>query len=214
MSPREAIANRRSRVVPARARQGASLPPEIAQRLPPGQILTRRWPVLHQGDVPPFDPETWDLRVWGLVDEPRVWTWDDFSALPMDSAAGDLHCVTRWSSIDHRWRGVRPSVLFALIRAQPMARFALLHGEGGYTANVPVEVLLGEDVLLATHHDGEPLLPEHGAPLRVVIPSRYAWKSVKWLRGIELLAEDEPGFWERYGYSNSADPWREQRFES
>lgn len=191
-----------------------SIPDALTNRVPPGQIVTPRWPVLHQGDVPAFDPETWDFRIWGLVESPQVLTWDVFQSLPVTSVEGDLHCVTRWSTFDHRWTGVRPLVLHELAGVPANARFALLHGEAGYTANIPIDALLGEDVILATAHDGDPLSPEHGAPLRAVIPGRYAWKSVKWLRGIEFLEDDQPGYWEAYGYSNSADPWREERFES
>ena len=190
-----------------------SIPDALAERVPPGQIVTPRWPILHQGDVTRFDPETWDFRVWGLVEAPLAWNWEAFQALPMATIEGDLHCVTRWSTFDHRWTGVRPLVLYEMAGGSTSARYALLHGEAGYSANVPVDALLATDVILALAHDGDPLTPEHGAPVRAVIPGRYAWKSVKWLRGIEFLEEDMPGFWERYGYSNSADPWREERFE-
>jgi DMSO/TMAO reductase YedYZ molybdopterin-dependent catalytic subunit len=164
--------------------------------------------------VPCFDAPSWDFQVTGLVARPASWTWDEFQSLPLTTTEGDFHCVTRWSTFDHTWTGVSPRLLVDAAEADPRARFALLHGEGGYTANVPIAVLLDPDAIFALLHDGEPLTPEHGGPLRAVIPSRYAWKSVKWLRGIELLAEDQPGFWEGYGYSNSADPWREERFES
>ena len=185
---------------------------EVAPRLPPGQFATPRWPVLHQGEIPPFDPSTWALRVWGLVRQSLTLTWEQFLELPTAEGSGDLHCVTRWSSLGHAWRGVSPREIAARAGLDPGARFVLLHGEAGYSANVPLDVLMGEDVVLATHHDSEPLTPEHGAPVRAVVPGRYAWKSVKWLRGIEFLAEDRPGFWEGYGYSSSADPWREERF--
>ena len=142
------------------------------------------------------------------------WTWAEFQTLPTAEFDGDLHCVTRWSSLDHTWTGVSPRTIVDLMRVKPTARFVLLHGEAGYTANIPLDVFLGENVVLATHHGGLPLTPDHGAPLRIVVPERYAWKSVKWLRGVEFLADDQPGFWEAFGYSNSADPWREERFES
>jgi len=170
--------------------------------------------VLHQGNVPLFEAATWDFRVWGLVAEPLRLTWDEFRRLPTVTRSGDLHCVTRWSSVGHSWTGVPALAIVELVRPLPTARFVVLHGEGDYTANLPLEVFAGDAVLLAIDHGGAPLTPEHGAPLRAVIPSRYAWKSVKWLRGIEFLAEDRPGFWEGYGYSNSADPWREERFAS
>lgn len=190
------------------------LPESVADRVPPGQFYTPRWPVLHQGDVPEFAPETWNFRVWGLVAAPRAWSWEEFQRLPAIESAGDLHCVTRWSTLDHQWHGVAPAAIVAITNPLPAARFVLLHGEGGYTANLPLETFLAPDVVLATGHDGAPLSAEHGAPLRAVVPGRYAWKSVKWLRGVEFLAEDRPGFWEGYGYSRSADPWQEERFES
>ncbi|MFN8592415.1 MAG: sulfite oxidase-like oxidoreductase [Thermomicrobiales bacterium] len=190
------------------------LPDAIANRVPPGQFYTPRWPVLHQGDVPAFEPATWDFRVWGLVAETRVWSWEEFQRLPTIESAGDLHCVTRWSTLDHTWTGVAAETIVAFAQPLPKARFVLLHGEAGYTADLPLETFLAGDVVLATAHEGEALRPEHGGPLRAVVPQRYAWKSVKWLRGVEFLAEDRPGFWEAYGYSRSADPWREERFES
>lgn len=198
---------------PIRFRRPAA-PEALSGRLPPGQFVTPRWPTLHQGEIPPFDPAAWDLRVWGLVANPLCWTWEQVQALPTRAAHGDLHCVTRWSTLDHAWEGIAPPAIIESAGVSPLARFVMLHGEGGYAANIPIAVFLGEDVVLATHHGGEPLTPEHGAPLRAVIPGRYAWKSVKWLRGVEFLAEDRAGFWEAFGYSNSADPWREERFES
>ena len=190
------------------------VPAALAERVPPGQIIASRWPVLHKGPIPVFDPETWQFNVGGLVDVPTTWSWDEFQRLPAVARPGDLHCVTRWSSLDHAWEGIDPRTVLDRAGLQPEARYVLLHGEGGYTATLPIDVFLGDDVVLATTHDGEPLSPEHGAPLRAVVPGRYAWKSVKWLRGIEVLGEDRPGFWEAYGYSNAADPWREERFES
>jgi DMSO/TMAO reductase YedYZ molybdopterin-dependent catalytic subunit len=191
-----------------------SVPEALAHRVPPGQFATPRWPVLHQGEIPPFDAATWSFRVWGEGATSRTWSWEEFQDLPAVNVAGDLHCVTRWSTLDHEWRGVAGRTIVDLAQPGPAARFLLLHGEGGYTANLPLAVFLADDVVLATHHAGEPLAAAHGAPLRAVVPGRYAWKSVKWLRGIEFLAEDVPGFWERFGYSNSADPWREERFDS
>lgn len=191
----------------------ADLAPDMAARIPPGQVLTSRWPVLHQGEIPALDRETWDFRVWGLIEEPRAWSWQEFLALPAAESDGELHCVTRWSSLGHHWRGVPAISIAELVSPSADARFVVLHGEGGYTANLPLEAMLAADVLLATHHNGAPLTPERGGPLRAVVPRRYAWKSVKWLRGLEFLRDDRPGFWESYGYSNSADPWREERFQ-
>jgi len=189
------------------------IPADLVHRVPPGQVIATRWPVLHQGDIPPFDPATWNLRVWGLVDAATSWTWEQWQGLPAVTVDGDLHCVTRWSSLGHTWTGVSSRAFCDLARVKPTARFVMLHGEGGYTANLAIEDFLDRRAVLATQHDGELLTPEHGAPLRAVVPNRYAWKSVKWLRGVEFLAENRPGLWESFGYSNSADPWREERFE-
>ena len=183
-----------------------------APTLPPGQFLAKRWTVLHQGEVPAFSPETWDLRIWGMVERPLVLSWGAFSELPEVERIGDLHCVNRWSKVDNRWRGVDPGELARLVAPLAEARFVVLHGEGGYTANAPLEGFLSPATILATRHDGRPLTPEHGAPVRAVLPERYAWKSVKWLRGIEFLPDDRPGFWEGFGFSNSAKVWSEERF--
>jgi DMSO/TMAO reductase YedYZ molybdopterin-dependent catalytic subunit len=187
----------------------------VSDRLPPGQFPARRWPVLHQGEAPPFHPATWNLRVFGHVRQPLTLDWFTFSALPLLQVrtGGDLHCVTRWSKLDNDWTGFRAADLLALAEPLPEGRFVVLHGDGGYTANVALAALRDPAALLVTGVDGGPLPPEHGAPLRAVIPALYAWKSVKWLRALELTAEDRPGFWETYGYSNTADVWREERFE-
>jgi DMSO/TMAO reductase YedYZ molybdopterin-dependent catalytic subunit len=181
-------------------------------RLPPGQYITEKWPVLHAGSIPSTDLSTWDFRVWGEVDEPLTLTWEDFDALPKSEHVQDIHCVTRWSRFDTKFRGVHWRELAQLVRPKPTARFAIAHSEQGYTANVPLGFLEDELALLATEADGEPLAPEHGWPLRLVIPGKYFWKSAKWLRGIELSSIDKPGFWERYGYHNDADPWNEERY--
>jgi DMSO/TMAO reductase YedYZ molybdopterin-dependent catalytic subunit len=182
-------------------------------RLPPGQHLTDKWPVLHAGSVPEYrDLSTWTLRVFGEVEEPLELSWDQFVELPRSSNVQDIHCVTRWSKFDTSFEGVHWRELAKLVRPTPAARFAVAHSEAGFTANVPLSFLEQEDALLATHGDGEVLTPEHGYPLRLVIPGKYFWKSAKWLRGIELTAVDRPGFWERYGYHNDADPWAEERY--
>jgi DMSO/TMAO reductase YedYZ molybdopterin-dependent catalytic subunit len=182
-------------------------------RLPPGQHLTEKWPVLHAGSVPEYrDLSTWTLRVFGEVEEPLELSWEQFEELPRTSSVQDIHCVTRWSKFDTSFEGVHWRELAKLARPKPSARYAIAHSEGGFTANVPVSFLEQEEALLATHGDGRVLTPEHGYPLRLVIPGKYFWKSAKWLRGIELAAVDRPGFWERYGYHNDADPWAEQRY--
>ena len=182
-------------------------------RLPPGQYLTEKWPVLHAGSVPHTALSAWDFRVWGEVDEPLVLTWEELSELPTVEVTQDIHCVTRWSRFDTTFRGVPWSAIRERIGQRPSARFAIAHAEQDFTANVPVSFLEAEGAMLATHADGEPLTLEHGWPLRLVIPGKYFWKSAKWLRGIELSATDSPGFWERYGYHNDADPFREQRYQ-
>jgi DMSO/TMAO reductase YedYZ molybdopterin-dependent catalytic subunit len=181
-------------------------------RLPPGQSLTLKWPVLQYGSVPSFDPETWDLQVYGLVEAPLKLNWGEFNALPKIHRTSDFHCVTRWSRFDNLWDGVAFRELLRRVRPKPQAAYVLAHAEQGYTANIPLPDLDREEVLLATHHDGEPLEPDHGYPLRLIVPHLYAWKSVKWARGLEFLDHDAPGFWEQNGYHMYGDPWKEQRF--
>jgi DMSO/TMAO reductase YedYZ molybdopterin-dependent catalytic subunit len=181
-------------------------------RLPPGQVLTEKWPVLHYGSIPAIDLDTWRLEVDGLVEQPSRWTWGEFRALPRVRVRSDIHCVTRWSRYDNSWEGVALTTVLSAARPRPEARFAIVHAEQGYTTNLPLAELDQDDVLLADTHDGAPLAPEHGWPLRLVVPRHYFWKSAKWIRRIELVAKDRPGFWEQNGYHNDADPWREQRF--
>jgi DMSO/TMAO reductase YedYZ molybdopterin-dependent catalytic subunit len=183
------------------------------KRLPPGQYLTEKWPVLHAGSVPRYDDlSTWTIRVFGEVENEVELSWEQFAELPRASNVHDIHCVTRWSKFDTAFEGVHWRELAKLAQPKPAARFAIAHAEAGFTSNVPLSFLEQDDALLATHGDGEPLTPDHGYPLRLVVPGKYFWKSAKWLRGIELLDHDQPGFWERYGYHNDADPWREQRY--
>lgn len=192
-------------------------------RLPPGQSLTQKFPVLHYGPVPRFDPATWDLRVWGEVEEEKRWNWEEFNQLPRTKITIDIHCVTRWSKFDTEWEGVslRALVEQGLVKPLPTARYVLQHAEYGFTVNLPLQVALQDNFLLATHYNGEPLTPDHGFPLRGVIgyiPDRpdlktpYFWKGAKWLRGLQFLAHDRPGFWEQAGYHNEADVWNEERF--
>jgi len=181
-------------------------------RLPPGQSLTLKWPVLHYGSVPHFDLTAWDFRLYGLVDAPLQFSWEEFNALPKIQRASDFHCVTRWSRFDNHWDGVAMKELLGRARPNPSVSHVLVHAEQGFTANVPFADLDRDEVLLATHHDGQPLMPDHGYPLRLIIPHLYAWKSVKWVRGLEFLDHDSPGFWEQNGYHMYGDPWKEQRF--
>ena len=181
-------------------------------RLSPGQYLTEKWPVLCAGSVPSTDLATWDLRIFGEVESELRLSWDELSALPASENVQDIHCVTRWSRFDTHFKGVHWRELAALVNPKQTANFAIAHAEQGYTANVPISFLEADDALLAYEADGAPLGLEHGWPLRLVIPGKYFWKSAKWLRAIELRSNDQPGFWERYGYHNDADPWQEQRY--
>jgi DMSO/TMAO reductase YedYZ molybdopterin-dependent catalytic subunit len=193
------------------------------KRLPPGQALTLKFPVLHYGPVPTFTPATWDFRVWGEVEKEVRWTWDEFNGLPRTKLTIDLHCVTRWSKADTEWEGVsvRTLVEQGLIKIKPAAQFVMQHAEYGFTVNLPLGVVLQDNFLMATHYNGQPIEPGHGYPLRGVvgaIPGRddletpYLWKGAKWLRGLEFMSRDRLGFWEQAGYSNSADVWKEERF--
>jgi DMSO/TMAO reductase YedYZ molybdopterin-dependent catalytic subunit len=194
-------------------------------RLPPGQSLTQKFPVLHYGPVPPFNPQTWSLRVWGEVEEEVRWNWEEFNKLPRTKTVMDIHCVTKWSKFDSEWEGVSVGRLVeeGFVRLKPTARFVIQHAEYGFTVNLPIEVVLADNFLLATHFNGEPLTPDHGYPLRGVvghIPERtdlttpYFWKGAKWLRGMEFTENDRPGFWEQAGYHNNADVWKEERTRS
>jgi DMSO/TMAO reductase YedYZ molybdopterin-dependent catalytic subunit len=181
-------------------------------RLPPGQYLTEKWPVLHAGSVPEVDLATWDFRVWGEVENPIRLSWEELQRLPSTEVTVDIHCVTRWSRFDTTFRGVHWRDLAELVQPRPEAKFVVAHAEQGFTSNVPVEALEADDALIVYEADGEPLTPDHGWPLRLMVPSRYFWKSAKWLRGLELLDHDQPGFWERYGYNNNADFSKEERY--
>jgi DMSO/TMAO reductase YedYZ molybdopterin-dependent catalytic subunit len=181
-------------------------------RLPPGQYLTEKWPVLHAGEVPDVDVGTWTLEIGGEVEEPVSLSFEQLTELPATDVTTDIHCVTRWSRFDARFKGVHWRELAKLVRPKPTARFAIAHAAHGYTANVPLAALEDEQALVVYEADGEPLTPEHGYPARLFVPSKYFWKSAKWLTGIELSSIDKPGFWERYGYHNDADYWREQRY--
>jgi DMSO/TMAO reductase YedYZ molybdopterin-dependent catalytic subunit len=181
-------------------------------RLPPGQYLTEKWPVLHAGEVPDVDVGTWTLEIGGEVEEPVSLSFEQLTELPATDVTTDIHCVTRWSRFDARFKGVHWRELAKLVRPKPTARFAIAQAAHGYTANVPLAALEDEQALVVYEADGEPLTPEHGYPARLFVPSKYFWKSAKWLTGIELSSIDKPGFWERYGYHNDADYWREQRY--
>ena len=181
-------------------------------RVPPGQFVTPHWPVLHAGLVPKVDLATWTFRIWGEVEAPNRWTWEEFQKLPREDRSNDVHCVTRWTRLDNLWTGVPVREVLRLARPTPEARFVVQHAVDGWTTNVPLSEFDRDENLLATHHSGAPLTPEHGAPLRVVIPHLYFWKGAKWVAGLELTREDRAGFWEENGYHMRGDPWREERF--
>ena len=183
-----------------------------AQRLPPGQTLTEGFPVLDLGVRPDASPRAWTLALCGLVEAPEVLDWAAFGALPQVEDVSDFHCVTTWSRYDCRWGGVAFTTLYERVKPKPEARFVYFTGADGYSTNVPLERCLDDDVLVATHFNGLPLTAEHGAPARVIIPKLYAWKGAKFVNGIEFLAHDRLGFWEVRGYSNTADPWTEDRY--
>lgn len=181
-------------------------------RVPPGQYVTDRFPVLHAGVVPRVDLGSWDFRVEGLVEEPLRFTYDEIRALPTDTKVVDIHCVTKWSKLDTRWEGVPVVEILRRCRPRPEATHVVVWAEHGFTANLPLPDLARDENLLAYRYDGAELEPEHGWPLRLVVPHLYFWKSVKWVRGFRFLDHDEPGFWERNGYHMYGDPWREQRY--
>jgi DMSO/TMAO reductase YedYZ molybdopterin-dependent catalytic subunit len=192
-------------------------------RLPPGQSLTNKFPVLHYGPVPRFNPATWDFRIWGQVENELRLTWDEFQKLPRSTIKMDIHCVTRWSKFDTTWEGVSVKTLveLGLVKPLPGARFVMQHAEYGFTVNLPLEIVLADNFLLATHYDGQPITPDHGYPLRGVVgnvldqdglKTPYFWKGAKWLRSLEFMTADRPGFWEQAGYHNEADVWKEERF--
>lgn len=194
------------------------------ERVPPGQFLTVKFPVLHYGHVPVFKESDWDFKVWGEVEQPFTLTWQEFDALPKTELTMDIHCVTRWSKLDTTWKGISLRTLMdaGLLKIKSSARYLIQHAEYGFTANVPLEVALQENFMLATHFNGEPITPDHGYPLRGIIgaiPAKkelktlYFWKGAKWLRGLEFRQDDQPGFWEQAGYHNDADVWLEERTE-
>lgn len=184
------------------------------RRLPPGQTRTQKWPVLDASGPPRIDLKTWRFRVGGRVQKPIEWTWEQVLELPRVKVFADFHCVTRWSRLGNLWEGVSTREILAQAGGpSPDAQYVLAHGyDGGWTTNLPLSDFLAEDALVAISHDGEPLSLEHGGPARLVVPQLYAWKSAKWLAGIELMEQDRPGFWERNGYHMHGDPWAEERY--
>lgn len=191
-------------------------PARSTERLPPGQKLVRGWPVLHEGEVPAFDPSTWRFRVWGAVEQPVEWTWFQFQQLPRVAVTRDFHCVTTWSRYDNLWEGVAVSEVLRHAGVRPDAGFVTIHcyDSIGYTTNLTMADFARPDNLFALNHDGQPLTPDHGGPIRLVVHHLYAWKSAKWVCGVELMTQDRRGYWEERGYHNRADPWLEERYSS
>jgi DMSO/TMAO reductase YedYZ molybdopterin-dependent catalytic subunit len=187
---------------------------QATDRVPPGQYKTEKWPVLHYGSVPRVDLTKWTFRIFGLVEEPKELSWEQFRALPAVTITVDIHCVTAWSRLGATFEGVRANTVLDLAKVRPEAHFVMAHAEQGFEANVPLEYLLRDDAVFAWKADGQDLTPDHGWPLRLVIPPLYFWKSAKWIRGIELMAKDRAGFWERNGYHMRGDPWTEERYSS
>lgn len=186
--------------------------PDGLDRLPPGQYLTKKWPVLSYEPTPRFDPVTYRFKVWGEVEEPFELTWDELLALPRTTLTTDFHCVTTWSRYDNAWEGVHIREILQRARPTPDAQYVMEHSFTGYTTNIPLSALDDDDVLIVFKHDGKDLEPDHGGPVRLLVPKLYAYKSAKWLSGLEFLKKDRPGFWEIRGYSNSANPWNEERY--
>jgi DMSO/TMAO reductase YedYZ molybdopterin-dependent catalytic subunit len=186
--------------------------PALADRIPPGQTLTAKWPVLTYGLTPRVDLARWTFRCFGLVEAELTWTWAEFLDLPRVRIVSDVHCVTRWSKLDNAWEGVHIREILGRLRLRPQARYVMVHADPDYTTNLALEDLAQDDVLLAVRHNGRDLEPDHGGPCRLVVPRLYFWKSAKWVRGLEFLDVNPPGFWEQNGYHMHADPWREERY--
>ena len=189
---------------------GRRRPEADSSRVPPGQYLIDEFPVLSAGPTPHADLGAWTFQIRGELDEPRTWSWAELQALPNETVTRDIHCVTKWSKLDTAWTGVSLDTLLDGI--DTTAEYVLAWSDGGYTTNLPLDDLMGGKAWVAFGYDGGPLDPEHGGPARLLVPHLYFWKSAKWVRGIELRADDQPGFWEGYGYHNYGDPWLEQRY--
>jgi DMSO/TMAO reductase YedYZ molybdopterin-dependent catalytic subunit len=189
-------------------------PDRVRPDAPPGQFVTDKFPVLTFGPTPRIDLDAWQFKVFGLVDEEITLDWQQFNNLPQATLDAEFHCVTQWSKLQNTWQGILFTDVMKLVTPKPEAKYVMAHCYGGYTTNVSLDILIDDDVMFAHSHDGAPLTPQHGGPMRLVVPKRYGWKSAKWVSGIEFMAEDEPGFWEMRGYHMEGDPWKEERFWS
>jgi DMSO/TMAO reductase YedYZ molybdopterin-dependent catalytic subunit len=183
-----------------------------ANRIPPGQHLTDKWPVLHYGQLPKIEPSQWTLKIFGLVEQERVVSYQDFTALPMVKVFSDIHCVTTWSRLNNLWEGLSSNEIKNIVNIDPQARFVIVHAFGRFTTNLTISDFFEPDVLLALKHDDQSIAADHGGPVRLVVPRLYFWKSAKWVTGLEFSAIDKPGFWESNGYHNHGDPWKEERY--
>lgn len=204
--------NKAERLKKTKAPLKVNVPPELAHRVPPGQTVTERFPILHEGEVPQYDMATWSIKIFGEVEKEQQFTFDQLMQLPQTDLTCDIHCVTRWSKLDTRWTGIKFTDLLPHLAVKPDAKYVMVHGDNDYTANIPLEDLLHDNILLAHTYEGEPLTAKHGGPMRLIVPHLYFWKSVKWLTGFQFMNEDAPGFWEQNGFHNYADPFKEQRF--
>ena len=181
-------------------------------RIPPGQHLTENWPILHYGSVPAINVSAWNLHIFGLVIQERIINYQSFSELPQVQVFSDIHCVTSWSKLDNLWEGVSTNTIKSLVEIKPEAKFVIVHAVGNFTTNLTIEDFFQFDVLMAIKHNGNNLSPDHGGPVRLIVPRLYFWKSAKWLTGLEFVEKDRPGFWESAGYQNHGDPWKEERY--
>ena len=193
-------------------RRAATGPGSVTERIPPGQYLTDGFPVLSAGPTPRTQLDRWSFTIQGLVRKPMNWTWDELMALPNREWVVDISCVTKWTKLDMRWRGISIDTLLEHVELDPTAAFVIAYSDGGYTTNLPIGDVLNNQAFIAWEYDGKPLAPEHGGPARLVVPGRYFWKSAKWVRGLRIEAHDAPGFWESLGYHNRGDQWLEERY--
>lgn len=200
------------RLKKTKAPLAVNVPPELAHRVPPGQTVTDRFPILHEGDVPEYDLATWSVKVFGEVERELSFSFDELMSMPQTDMTCDIHCVTRWSKLDTHWTGIKFADLFPKLGVKPEAKYVMVHGDNDYTTNIPLEDLLRDNILLAHAYEGEPLTAKHGGPMRLIVPHLYFWKSCKWITGFEFMKEDAPGFWEQNGFHNYAEPFAEQRF--
>jgi len=200
------------RLKKVKAPLAVNIPPELAHRVPPGQTVTDRFPILHEGDVPTYDMSTWSIKIFGEVENELTFSFDELMNMPQTDITCDIHCVTRWSKLDTHWTGIKFSDLLPMLGVKPDAKYVMVHGDNDYTTNVPLEDLLRDNILLAHSYEGEPLTEKHGGPMRLIVPHLYFWKSCKWITGFEFMKEDAPGFWEQNGFHNYAEPFAEQRF--